>query len=191
MIIIRHRINTIEALRSVPAQYGVENDLRPVHNGIILHHDPFHDGPLFTSYLEHYHHPFMIANIKSEGIEEQVIQELDTRGIAQYLLLDVSLPFMVKLAKKGVSKMAVRFSEYEPQELALKFAGKVDWVWADCFTHLPLTPEIYAQLKPHFRICIVSPELQGHATEMIAAFRGQLQQMPIDAVCTKHPELWQ
>ena len=191
MIIIQHRINTLEALQSVPEQLGVETDLRPGSQGIIHHHDPFSDGPLWTDYLAYYHHQFMIANVKSEGIEEQIISDLEARSVQNYFLLDVSLPFMVKLTAKGRKNMAVRFSEYEPAELALRFAGKLNWVWVDCFTQLPLTPEIYHSLKKHFRICIVSPELQQHPTEMISVFRNQLQQMPPDAVCTKYPELWQ
>lgn len=191
MIIIRHRINTLEALHSVPEQYGLETDIRPGTNGIIHHHDPFEDGPAWNDYLQQYRHRFLIANVKSEGIEQELITSLETRSINDYFLLDVSLPFMVKLAAKGVKNMAVRFSEYEPAELALRFAGKLNWVWVDCFTHLPLTPEIYAALKPHFRICIVSPELQGRPVETIATFRSQLQYMPPDAVCTKYPEHWE
>ena len=33
---------------------------------------------------------------------------------------------------------AVRISEFESIETALTLAGKVDWVWVDCFTHFPL-----------------------------------------------------
>jgi hypothetical protein len=30
--------------------------------------------------------------------------------------------------KKGVTKIAVRFSEFEPLEFVMKFSGKVEWV---------------------------------------------------------------
>jgi hypothetical protein len=190
MIIIQHRINTIEALQYVPEKYGVETDVRPGNAGIIHHHDPFATGPLWKDYLQQFNHRWLIANIKSEGIEQQVIDDMAARSLNNYFLLDVSLPFMVKLAAKGHRNMAVRFSEYEPIELATKFAGKLNWVWVDCFTHLPITTENYAFLKQHYKICIVSPELHGHSTEMITTFRQQLQQMPPDAVCTKYPELW-
>jgi hypothetical protein len=191
MIIIQHRINTIEALQSVPVEFGVETDMRPGSAGIIHHHDPFAAGPLWSDYLQQFNHRLLIANIKSEGIEQQVIDDMAARSLDHYFLLDVSLPFMVKLAAKGHRNMAVRFSEYEPIELATRFAGKLNWVWVDCFTQLPLTTENHSFLKQHFKTCIVSPELHGHPVEMIAAFRQQLQQVPADAVCTRYPELWQ
>jgi hypothetical protein len=92
--------------------------------------------------------------------------------------------------KKGVSDIAVRFSEYEPLEFVLKFKDKVKWVWVDCFTDLPLNAENYNILKQHFKLCIVSPELQGYPVERIVEFKEKLKEMPVDAVCTKKPELW-
>ena len=86
--------------------------------------------------------------------------------------------------------MAVRYSEYEPIEFALAFSGQAGWVWVDCFTHLPLTPEVYWRLKPHFKICLVSPELQGHPRGQIRQFRLQLRDLPVDAVCTDFCEDW-
>lgn len=38
---IAHRINTIKQLKDVPYNYGVEIDLRPFNDLIILEHDPF------------------------------------------------------------------------------------------------------------------------------------------------------
>ena len=97
---------------------------------------------------------------------------------------------MVKYIKKGWRNFAVRFSEYEPLNLALKFKEKVEWVWVDCFNYLPLETKSYLELKKHFKICIVSPELQGHPLSMIKEFKKQLNGFELDAVCTKRPDLW-
>ena len=78
----------------------------------------------------------------------------------------------------------------EPLEYALRLAGQVDWVWIDCFTHLPLDEYNYKKLKEHFKICIVSPELQSHPLEYIQDFSKQISNLKIDAVCTKRPDLW-
>ncbi len=86
--------------------------------------------------------------------------------------------------------MAVRFSEFEPIEFCLGFAGKVDWVWIDCFTHLPLKADNYRLLKEHFKLCIVSPELQGHPRSMITEYRKQLETMHVDAICSDFCEDW-
>jgi len=63
-------------------------------------------------------------------------------------------------------------------------------VWVDCFTKNILTSEAYQYLKTYFKICIVSPELQGHPKEWIADFKQAFDGFEIDAVCTKFPELW-
>jgi hypothetical protein len=190
MQIIQHRVNNIAQLRATPMQYGIELDIRDKYDELIITHDAFEAGESWSDYLDQYKHGLMIANIKTEGIEKKIIEDLETRNIKNYFLLDVSLPFLVKLSNEGFSNMAVRFSEYEPIELASKFVKKVNWVWVDCFTHLPLNDGNYAFLKEHFKICLVSPELHGHSIEMINDFKIQLRNWSIDAVCTKKPELW-
>ena len=72
----------------------------------------------------------------------------------------------------------------------MKFAGKVDWVWVDCFNYLPLNQYNFTVIKRHFKLCVVSPELQGYSTTRINEFREQLNGLQIDAVCTKFPRLW-
>ena len=189
MYFIKHRINKADRLEKVNND-GVEIDLRYHKNEIILHHDPFEKGEKLEDFLKELKLKFLILNIKSEGIEEEVLRLLKKYNVPDYFFLDTSVPFMVKYINKGWTKFAVRFSEYEPLELALKFKNKVEWVWVDCFTHLPLTNESYFQLKKYFKICLVSPELQGHPKSMIEEFKKQLEEFEIDAVCTKYPELW-
>jgi hypothetical protein len=40
MIIICHRINTIEELKKIPKEYGVEIDVRGYGDKMVLTHDP-------------------------------------------------------------------------------------------------------------------------------------------------------
>tara|TARA_B110001450_G_scaffold123220_1_gene116079 strand:+ start:1973 stop:2551 length:579 start_codon:yes stop_codon:yes gene_type:complete len=190
MKIIQHRINNFNRLSELNNSFGVELDLRYHNSDIILHHDPFSKGEKFEDFLKEFKLKFIILNIKSEGIEEEVLRLVQKYEAKDYFFLDSSIPFMVKYINKGWSKFAVRFSEYEPIELALKFKGKIEWVWVDCFTRFPLDKESYVQLKKHFKICLVSPELQGHPISMIEDFKKQIKGFDIDAVCTKHPDLW-
>lgn len=190
MLKIAHRINTIAQLKATPPEYGVELDLRPDGNKIIIHHDAFAQGEDLEEWLKHYHHSMIILNTKAEGMEERILALMEKHKIKDYFFLDLSLPFLIKYMRKGVSKLAVRFSEYEPIEFVMKFAGKVEWVWVDCFTHLPLNQSNYQELKKHFKLCLVSPELQGNDLGMIEKFKEQLRGMDIDAVCTKQPQLW-
>tara|TARA_B110001452_G_scaffold224801_1_gene198515 strand:+ start:41 stop:619 length:579 start_codon:yes stop_codon:yes gene_type:complete len=190
MIGINHRVNNILELKKLKTSQGVELDLRFHNSDIILNHDPFAKGEKFEDFLKEFKLNFIILNIKSEGIEEEVLRLVKKYNVPDYFFLDTSIPFMVKYIEKGWTKFAVRFSEYEPVELALKFKGKIEWVWVDCFNHLPLTNESYLQLKKHFKICLVSPELQGHPKSMIEGFKKQIEGFGIDAVCTKYPDLW-
>jgi hypothetical protein len=190
MLKIKHRINTIEELKSTPIDLGVEVDLRYDGDDIILHHDPYSKGQLFEDYLKHYKHRFIVLNVKSEGIEKKILQILNKFNIQDYFFLDLSLPYLIKYMNSGETKIAVRFSEHEPMEFVLKFKNKVEWVWVDCFTKFPLDHDAYNKLSPFFKFCLVSPELQGHPTDWVTKFKAKTSTMKIDAVCTKKPELW-
>jgi hypothetical protein len=190
MLKIAHRINTIEQLKQTPGEYGVEMDLRPFGDKIIIHHDAFKEGEDFEEWLKYYQHALLILNTKAEGMEDRILELMEKHKIENYFFLDLSLPFLIKYMKKGVKKIAVRFSEYEPIDFVMGFAGKLDWVWIDCFNDLPLDLATYNLLKEHFKLCIVSPELQGYDISRIDEFKLKLANMDIDAVCTKRPDLW-
>ena len=190
MLRIAHRINTIDQLHNIDNSYGIELDVRSVGDKLILHHDAFIDGQDFDSFLKHYKHSLIILNVKEEGLESRCLELMEKHGVKDYFFLDVSLPFLVRLSQKGLRDMAVRFSEYEPIHFVENFAGQVRWVWVDCFKSWPLDIDSYKILKEHFKICLVSPELQGHSTDLIEEWKKQLEGMEIDAVCTKVPEKW-
>jgi hypothetical protein len=120
---------------------------------------------------------------------------MKTRGIVDYFFLDQSFPFLIKWSIAGEPRCAMRVSEFENIETALTLAGKVDWVWVDCFTNFPLSHEDAKRLKNSgFRLCLVSPELQGRNAEIeIPKFARLLAERGIeaDAVCTKRPDLWE
>jgi hypothetical protein len=189
--LIAHRVNTIGGLRQVPRDYGVEVDLRDRGERLILQHEPFADGEDFAPYLREYRHGTLILNVKSERIEHRVIEEVQAAGtVERWFFLDCSFSMIRTLVELGEHRIAVRFSEFEPIEAALALAGEVEWVWVDCFTRLPLDAESYGRLKEHFKLCLVSPELQGYGVERIGEFAQQLRGCHIDAVCTKRPDLW-
>lgn len=190
MLLIKHRVNSIADLRNTSTDYGVELDLRNEGKNIIINHEPYDSGELFEAYLNHYNHRFIILNIKTEGIEAEVLRILKKYNVENYFFLDLSLPFLVKYLKLGESNIAIRFSEFEPLEFVLKFKNKARWIWVDCFTDLPLNLSNYRELEKHFKICLVSPELQGYSTDRIQEFKKKIIDMNIDAVCTKRPDLW-
>jgi hypothetical protein len=194
MIIVRHRRNTAEELRATPTEFGIELDLRSQGARVIVHHDPFVAGEDFERWLEDYRHRLLILNVKEEGLEQRLIALMRERGIEDWLFLDQSFPFLIRTARAGESRCAVRISEFETIETALTLAGQVRWVWVDCFSRFPLNGEQARRLQAAgFKLCLVSPELQGRdATTEIPALRALLAREGIvaDAVCTKETALW-
>ena len=194
MKIIYHRRNSISELKACNHEYGIEVDIRSHGNKLITHHDPFSNGDHFEEWLEAYDHGTLILNVKEEGLEARLISLMASKGIDDYFFLDQSFPFLVKWSTAGESRCAVRVSEFESIETALALSGLVDWVWVDCFTKFPLNEIGYQRLKKEgFKICLVSPELQGGESENeIHTFRNLLKARNIkaDAVCTKRPDLW-
>ena len=195
MKLISHRRNTIAELRETDKKYGVEVDIRSEGQRLIIHHDPLVDGESFDEWINAYQHGTLILNVKEEGLEARLIALMASKGIDDYFFLDQSFPFLVKWSKAGEHRCAVRVSEFESIETALTLAGKVDWVWVDCFTKFPLSKEDALRLKnAGFKLCLVSPELQGRNAEieiptLVSLLRAR--NIESDAVCTKRPDLWE
>ena len=192
---IAHRINTVEELKKTPKEYGVELDLRDFGDRLILQHDPFTDGEDFEEYLKYYNHGTMILNIKSERIEHIALELIQKYNIQKYFFLDSSFPMIYSLSKDGEKDIALRFSEFEGLDTILNMKDKVDWIWVDCFTRLALT-NLEANLlkQAKFKLCLVSPELQGYNPECeIPKMWNVLveRNIFIDAICTKRPDIWE
>lgn len=187
MKFIAHRINTVEELKKIPTEYGVELDLRDRGERLILQHDPFKDGEDFEEYLKHYHHGLMILNIKSERIEHRVLELVHKYNVKEYFLLDSSFPMIFLLSNEGEKNIALRFSELEGLDTILSMKGKVKWVWVDCFTKLPIDNKNFQILKEAgFQLCLVSPELQKRESDL-ADYKDYLHREGVlfDAICTK------
>ena len=131
--------------------------------------------------MKYYKHELIILNIKSEGIEYKVLELVHKFNVTNYFFLDCSFPMINKLSKI-TNKIALRFSEFEGIDTIELMKNKIEWVWVDCFNIFPLTSELYLKIKNmKLKICIVSPELQGHNNDFIIDFNN----FDIDAICTK------
>ena len=188
MIIVNHQVNTLEKLGNTPVDCGVEIDIRPFGKEVILNHEPFSGGVLLEDFLSEYHHQLLILNVKSEGIEQKVLDLVERYGIKDYFFLDVTFPYMVKYINRGIKKFAVRFSEYESIQTCMNLSGKVEWVFVDNFTHLPVENDSFKTLGEKFRICIVSPELLKR--DEVSDTKKIIGRYPVDAVLTDHTERW-
>jgi hypothetical protein len=187
---ICHRINTIDELKNIDKQFGVEIDLRDDHKTrkLILVHDPFSDGEYFEDYLKNYNHNTIILNIKSERIELECLKLLEKYNIGNYFFLDCSFPMIYLLNKDYQNNnIACRYSEYEPIENFLNSIDMYKYLWIDCFTKFPLNKKIYELIKnKNKKICIVSPELQKQP-EKIENYRNYMIENNIipNMICCK------
>lgn len=168
----------------MPKDWGVELDIRADGNELILNHDPFKGGERFVDYLAEYQHGLLVLNIKEAGIEEEVLRMVRVRGVREFFLLDVEFPYLYRAARRGERAIAVRYSEDESIETALKYKDKVDWVWIDTISRLPLSPEVVQQLHG-FKTCLVCPERWGRPQD-IPSYRKQIASLgfKVDAVMT-------
>lgn len=191
-MIIAHRRNTIPLLLETPTQWGVEIDIRSTGASLMVHHDPFEWGTPLDEWLPHYQHGTLILNVKEEGLETALIQRMAHYGIVDYFFLDQSFPFLIKTARLGERRCAVRVSEYESLQTALHLSGDIDWVWVDQFNGTWFTSQDLACLRTAgFKLCAVSPELQGRPHDLDAFITASTQgQWQWDAICTKHPLKW-
>ena len=191
---IAHRINKVSQLVDIPSKFDVEIDNRSSSEGLYLSHDPFVKGEIFKQWLKHYRHEILILNVKEDGLEEKILDELSAHSIENYFFLDQPIPSIVKFSSKGIAKCATRFSEYESIESILKFEGRCEWVWIDCFSDYVLDASISIDLeKRGFKLCVVSPELQGRfeMTSIHSAINFfKEREINFQAVCSKYPEVW-
>lgn len=205
MQIIIHRVNTIERLKTINPEYGVEIDVRGYGDKILLNHDPIGDPTKFDDlekYLKVFAErglAFVIFNMKEAGYEQRVIDLAAKYGIGKekYFFLDVEYPYIFNATRtKGIREIAVRYSEGEPIEAAEAQMkdGKtlLDWVWIDVNTKLPLDTDIIERLKP-FKTCLVCPERWGRPDD-IEVYAKKMKDLgfKLDAVMTaeKYAEKW-
>ncbi len=187
MNFIAHRVNTIAELKKIPIEYGVEIDLRDNGSRLILQHEPFKSGENFEEYLKYYKHRTIVFNIKSERIEFRILELVRKYCIKSYFFLDSSFPMIYQLTKQGERNIALRFSEFESLDSIFLMKDKVEWVWVDCFTKLYINKKNYRILKnAGFKLCLVSPELQGRVNDIDKYSRYlKKENIIFDAICSK------
>jgi hypothetical protein len=194
MKIYSHRVNTISTLEKIEPFYGVEIDLRTQGGNLILSHDPFVEGELFSEWLEHWRGQSLILNVKEDALETSILEHLLQFGVTDYFFLDQSYPSMRRTIKMGLTKVASRVSDFEDIETSLKSGS--DWVWMDSFSGNwdYLKEAVPAIIHNGQKTCLVSPELQRmDSAEELASLQEMIEKsdLKIHSVCTKVPVKWE
>ena len=192
MIIIKHRVNTIESLKKTSKEFGVEIDLRSNNKEIYLNHDPFKKGVKLSNWLKYFKHKLIVLNVKEEGLEKFILKELKKKNIKNFFFHDQSFSTLLKNMKK--MRVSIRYSEYEDLKKTKFLFKNIKWVWIDHFKKFELKNNFYRLLKKYkVNICIVSPELINlkdvKKIKYLAKYLKK-REILIDAVCTKKPNLW-
>ncbi|MBM3231761.1 hypothetical protein FJZ21_00050 [Candidatus Pacearchaeota archaeon] len=205
MGIIRHRINTIEALKTVNPSHGVELDLRGYGDKLLMTHDPIEDSKLatytdFEEYLKHWRHSgVMVLNIKEMGYEKRIIDLMHKYNVKDWFFQDAEFPYIYRATRKeGMRRVSIRFSEAEPIEYVgaqLDENGNpmLNWVWIDTNTKLPITKEDISVLSK-FKTCLVCPERWGRPADIPKYIEGlKSLGFKLDAVMTaaQYVEQWE
>lgn len=192
-MIIQHRINSIEELKSTNKDKGIEVDIRwsDKFNKLIITHDlPNRQYLFLEDYLNFYEHKLLILNIKSSLCEEPCIDLMEKFAIKNYYFLDSQIPDIVRHKKNGRNNFIIRYSNFEYPSQSLLQDSK--YVWVDTFgspyfDYSYVTNLIYAG----YELIFVSPEL--HKSDKIDALVTSVKGFGFSNminVCTKISTKW-
>tara|TARA_Y100000591_G_C21726787_1_gene641794 strand:+ start:382 stop:981 length:600 start_codon:yes stop_codon:yes gene_type:complete len=194
MIKIQHRANSLEKLKNLDKNFGVEIDIRTVNNKLILNHEPIKKSVLLSSYLKKFNHKFLILNVKEEGIENLIFNLLKKYKIKNYFFLDVTIPkiFQFLKSKKKIN-LCLRISKFEKLDNLNFFQEKINWAWIDTFDNeIPLSIKELIYYSKRFRLCLVSPELiKTNNINLFKFIKNNKKKLNFfSAVCSKKINNW-
>ena len=193
MIIVKHRVNLITDIQTVPNYFGVEIDVRSMKGEIILQHDPLKSGEKFVDWINHFNHELLILNVKEEGLEVKLISILKNYDVKSFFFLDQSFPSIYKMSQNTPQIVSIRASDFEPISTSIHL--NPGWIWLDSHSgNWEYLNESMHRLKgTKIKTCLVSPELQrqdSSSERMKLKSMIKEKSLEFDAVCTKFPDYW-
>jgi len=170
LIIVSHRGYWLQEIeknsavafdRSFSLGFGVETDIRDRDGQLVISHDPANRecvtlDTFFQLYLQYPARPTLALNIKADGLQDALQNQLKVFGIESYFVFDMAVPDGLLYLRRGMSTFT-RHSEYEPVP---PYYEKAHGVWLDEFDGHWLTDKVIEQhISAGKAVCIVSPEL--------------------------------
>lgn len=170
MIILSHRgywkntseKNQLSAFkRSFSLGFGTETDIRDYKSKLVISHDIANQNSLdivqfFDLYKQHNSSLPLALNIKSDGLQIELLKLLKQYHIQNYFVFDMSVPDGLGYINQNI-KTFTRESEYE---ISPSFYKESKGIWLDEFhTHWINQTTIEKHLKNDKLVCIVSPDL--------------------------------
>ena len=159
MDFIIHKVNSLEKLSTLSKDHGAEVDVLYDNKKLLLKHSPYDRPEKVTTledFLKVYDNQKLIINVKTSGIEKNII-ELTNKYTDNFLLLDVEFPFIVKNYKKYGQYLMLRISKFENINNLDEFNKYIEWVWLDTYEKFEFSDGYKDKLNA-FKICLVSIE---------------------------------
>lgn len=154
--------NTRKAFeRSFSLGFGTETDIRDFNGNLVISHDIPRKEEIS---LEEFFQIFisyditlpLALNIKSDGLQEPLMNLIKKYNIENYFVFDMSVPDALGYIKKEMN-VYTRQSEYEQVP---SFYSASKGIWLDEFLSNWITKDkIQNHIDNNKSICIVSPEL--------------------------------
>lgn len=202
MIILSHRgywnedrpKNSIEAFEaSFDLGFGTETDFRDSQGTLVISHDPAPVGAMpaadfFTALASRDKTLPIAVNVKADGLQKLLKEELAAYGLENYFLFDMSIPDAIVSIRAGL-RIFTRHSDVETEpNLYREAAG----VWMDSFFDDSwLSPDaISRHLDAGKQVCLVSPELHGrpHLAFWQRLLESSIASHPYLMICSDIPE---
>lgn len=159
--------NTIKSFeRSFSLGFGTETDVRDFNGELVISHDIPNELVLsletFFQLFNSYDNSLPLAlNIKSDGLQEPLLNLIKEYNIENYFVFDMSIPDTLGYLKKNIN-IFTRQSEYEKNPA---FYEESKGVWLDEFNVNWITKEkIQNHLSNNKSVCIVSSELHKRSS---------------------------
>lgn len=179
-------------IRSFKLGFGIETDVRD-HNGrLVISHDPPQGNPfpaerLWEIYKQHGDGLPLALNIKADGLQHLLQENLNQFQIENYFVFDMSIPDTLPYLRSGMP-FFTRISEYESTP---SFYQESAGIWLDCFKEEWMDQaDIMQPLEEGKKVCLVSPELHQREHEKFWSnlmIWGLLKNENF-MICTDYPE---
>jgi hypothetical protein len=186
--------NSINALAfSFESGFGVETDIRDYNGNLVISHDLPNEKALSLEILfKHYNEVGctlpLALNVKSDGLQIELMKLLNLYNINNYFVFDMSIPDFRSYASFGFNTY-FRLSEYESD---LSFYSQSKGIWLDSFDNIWYDRDlIVGHINSNKQICIVSDELhrRNHINHWNFLLNEGIHLLDNITLCTDFPEL--
>lgn len=143
--------------------FGIETDIRDFNGELVISHDVANRNSLkanefFKIYSKYDQKPMLALNVKSDGIQNLLVELIKKYNIDNYFIFDMSIPEQYVYTKENLN-IFTRQSDIE-KEIVLyeKSCG----IWLDSFEDEWIDEKtIEYHVRNNKKVCIVSPELHN------------------------------